>query len=178
MNDNQEIHTGLANLVGLELAAAHRAADMRMFQFGKMRPVPPSKIPRLNSRPKGSVGEFALHLQCPWRLEAEHEILTGRSDLWKPVEMADGFSIDEWDYEKDGNIQDLRINQWLTSDNNRVVDSVRIQSHGGFTLVLNSGVQLVVFPSGSASEDWRLFQPDRNTPHLVVSGGRIERDDE
>ncbi|MEL6105371.1 MAG: hypothetical protein AAFU85_05015 [Planctomycetota bacterium] len=160
----------------MPLAAAHRAADMRMFHFGTMRPAAPSRIPSLRDRPRGSVGAYALHVQCPWRLETANEILTGRLDLWEPVTQSDDFSFNEWDCEKDGNLQDLRVNEVLASTG-MVVESVDAKPNGHFELTLGHQRSLTVFPSGSVSEDWRLFKPDTDEPHLVVSGGKIERDD-
>ena len=99
ISDLTKIRTALTALIGLPLAAAYRTVDMRVFHFGTMRPAAPSRIPSLKNRPRGSVGDYALHVQCPWRFETENEILTGRSDLWEPITQSDDFSYDEWDYE-------------------------------------------------------------------------------
>ena len=42
---------------------------------------------------------------------------------------------------------------------------------------LSGGYRLTLFPAGSTGEDWRLFRPsegEEDTPHFVVTGGRIE----
>src|SRR4051812_5580418 len=91
----------LSQILGLPLTAARRAADMRVFQFGTLRPVD-----------RGSVGDFALHVQCPWRIEGQDGIVTGRLDLWESVE--DDAPFDEsWDYDKFPNLQDARLELWL-----------------------------------------------------------------
>lgn len=69
----QQVVTALSQIIGLPLTAARRAADMRTFQFGTLREVE-----------RGSVGDFALHVQCPWRIEGPAGIVTGRLDLWEP----------------------------------------------------------------------------------------------
>jgi hypothetical protein len=176
--DSSEIHQVLLQLVGLRLAHTFRAADMRVFHFGTMRLAPVSDPPSQKHKPRGSVGEFALHIQCPWRIETDAMILTGRSDLYEPVERPEGFSYDQWDYDRDGNLQDQQIELFISSCANLAVEDVIVQSHGLFTLTFHGGYRLVVFPSGSASEDWRLFRPGGIDSHLVVSGGAIERDDE
>ena len=84
----QQVVATLSQIIGLPLTAARRAADMRTFQFGTLRPVE-----------RGSVGDFALHVQCPWRIEGPDGIVTGRLDLWEPVEENAPFDED-WDYEK------------------------------------------------------------------------------
>jgi hypothetical protein len=35
-----------------------------------------------------------------------------------------------------------------------------------------------MFPAGTRGEDWRLFQPDTDAPHFVVSRGRVESDED
>ena len=71
---DEQVLTHLRLLVGLKLSVARRAADLRNFQFGPMRAVE-----------GGTLGEWALHVQCPWRIEGpDGNIVTGRSDLWEP----------------------------------------------------------------------------------------------
>ncbi len=48
---------------------------MRVLHFGRIRKIE-----------KGTVSEYALHIQCPWRIEGPEGIVTGRSDLWEPAE--------------------------------------------------------------------------------------------
>jgi hypothetical protein len=171
---NAKIRQALTELIGLTLAVARRAADMRVIHFGTMRPASKSDIPSQKNKPRGSLGGFALHIQCPWRIESDNEILTGRSDLWEPHEHHEGFTYDEWDYEKDGNLQDHLIDQFVSKSDNRTVEGVSVQSNGAFTLVFSCGYRLAVFPSGTVGEDWRLVRPSSDEPHLVVSGGSIE----
>jgi hypothetical protein len=147
------------------MSAARRAADMRVFHFGRM-----------TDRDAGSVGEYALHIQCPWRLESADGIITGRSDLWEPIDRTDGFSYDNWDYHRDGNLQDQRINQLFDRPSELRVQSVDVHRNGSFTIDLSDEHRLVVFPSGSVGEDWRLFRPGsmQEQDHLVISGGAVE----
>lgn len=52
----------LENLIGLKLSAINKALDLYMLQFGNLRErkTRNGKIAR--------VGEFALHIQCPWTI--------------------------------------------------------------------------------------------------------------
>ena len=50
--------------IGLQLSYFRHAADMANLRFGQIRPVE-----------KGSVAEYALHVQCPWRIESSEGIL-------------------------------------------------------------------------------------------------------
>lgn len=91
----QQVIAALSQIIGLPLTEAGRAADMRTFEFGTLRP----------GDRGGSVGDFALHVQCPWRIERPDGIVTGRLDLREPV--TDNVPFDEnWDYEKWPNLQD------------------------------------------------------------------------
>jgi hypothetical protein len=159
----QRVIAVLSQLVGLPLTAVRRAADMRTFQFGNLRPVD-----------RGSVGDFALHIQCPWRIDGPCGIVTGRLDLWEPVE--DNALYDEhWDYEKSPNLQDARLEQWFAeSERGLAVKSVDADEFGGATISLDRGFVLRMFPAGTRGEDWRLFRPKTGTPHVVISGGAVE----
>src|SRR5437588_12996674 len=116
----QQVIAALSQIIGLPLTAARRAADMRTFQFGTLRPLD-----------RGSVGDFALHVQCPWRIEGQGGIVTGRLDLWEPVD--DNAPFDEnWDYEKSPNLQDARLERWLErNESSLVVHSVDADEFGG-----------------------------------------------
>lgn len=161
----QRVIAALSQIGGLPLTASRRAADMRTFQFGQLRAVE-----------RGSVGAFALHVQCPWRIEGTDGIVTGRLDLWEPVE--DNAPYDEnWDYEKSPNLQDALVKQWLVQ-NDLVVTSVDADDFGGAAVSFSQGFVLRLFPAGSRGEDWRWFQPKSGTRHLVISGGAVVRGEE
>lgn len=81
IHDNAEILRTITELIGLKLAIARRAADLCVLHFGTMRLTPESIIPSTKDKPRGMVGDFALHIQCSWRIESDAEIVTGHSDL-------------------------------------------------------------------------------------------------
>ncbi len=154
----------LAPLVGLPLSIARRAADMAVFHFG-----------RVTRLARGSVGQYALHIQCPWRLGGPEGIITGRADYWQPPGNLDGkdFSCDEV------NRQDEKLRQFLGGYDEKtrsaidemgkfVVESVAADESGGATLRLSGGFALVIFPDGSTGEEWRKFRPGSREDHFVV----------
>jgi hypothetical protein len=75
---------------------------MRCFDFGRIR--------KVGNR---TVGEYALHVQCPWRIEGPQGIVTGRLDLWETAEDSPDIDWDTWDFEENENLQDKRIGEWL-----------------------------------------------------------------
>jgi hypothetical protein len=76
----------LTSLVGLRLCIARDAAGMKNFQFGEIRPHPSGK---------GTVGDFALHVQCPWRLVTTTQVLTGSADYYEPAVEGEDVNLDD-----------------------------------------------------------------------------------
>jgi hypothetical protein len=119
-------------------------------------------------------------------LEGPAGIVTGGSDLSKPVQsMGDGDHA-TWSYES-GNLQDLRMQAFLGGRDATtgsaanlgsllVVESVAADDYGGAELRMSGGHRLVLFPAGTRGEDWRVFRPKRDDPHFVISGGKAETD--
>jgi hypothetical protein len=161
----QRLVAALSQIIGLPLSAVRRAGDMRTFQFGQLRSVE-----------RGSVGNFALHVQCPWRIDGPEGIVTGRFDLWEPVEENAVFD-ENWDYEESRNLQDARLELWLARNKpSLVVERVEADEFGGADIWFGLGFTLRLFPAGTRGEDWRLFQPRTGRPHCVVSGGVAKPD--
>ncbi len=163
----------LKPLIGLKLSLARRSMDMRNFHFGQLR------------RVEGSVvGEFALHLYCPWRLAGPEGLITGRLDVWEPLKETLDFDWNSWDYDRGGNLQDWYLSQLLGSYDPKVdalvnqsddfiVETVQTDNCGGAVLHLSGGYQLSIFPAGRVGEDWRILRPGIDEPHFVISGGRV-----
>jgi hypothetical protein len=144
---------------------------MRVFHFGEIREVD-----------RGTIGQYALHIQCPWRIDGPNGIITGRLDLW---EHASGKAMpDEWEPSTDDNLQDLRLGELLGSYDAKtrshvnitkrlVVERVQASNVGDLDITLSGGYRLLVFPAGSKGESWRIFEPDKDSPHFVVEGNEV-----
>lgn len=169
-----EILKHLEPLIGLGLSLARRAADLRIFHFGPVRSVE-----------HGLVGELALHIQCPWRIEGPDGIVTGSRDLWCPAEVGDDLDWESWDHEKGENLQDKCIGSLLggfdpqtrsfvSLRHDLLVTGVEADSFGGAVITLSEGYRLALFPAGTRDEDWRFFRPGADGPHFVVSGRVVE----
>ena len=169
----EEAKANLQRLVGLKLPRMALAADMRTLQFGKT-------VARIGG---GVVGEYALHIQCPWRLDGPTGVVTGSGDLYEPYVQNEGLR-ESFDWETDDSLQDgvLRellkgydenTKQIVNSTNVLTVEAVETDSAGGFSLRLSGGYRWLVFPNCTRSEAWRLFKPskDGDAPeerHFVV----------
>ena len=120
LSTRERTNEALSQIVGLPLTAARRAADMRTLQFGSLRP-----------GGGGSVGDFALHIQCPWRIDGPDGIVTGRLDLWRPVEDDAKIDYETWDYDESPNLQDFRLDRLLARDGlTLIVESVDTDEFG------------------------------------------------
>ena len=167
-----EIESAIRPLIGLKLSIARRAADLRNFQFGDIRPAPPGIRPG----PRGTVGEYALHIQCPWRIDGPEGIVTGRTDLYK-LPSGD-YPPDDWEPKHGNNRQDDRIGRllgvedllagaYINQTGLLVVEKVWASAFGDVILFLSGGYRIVIFPSGTTGEAWRVFRSSGH-PHFVV----------
>ena len=135
--------TALAPLRGLSVWAAGAAADLLWLQLGAAHSVvaqvgPARGEPRL-------VGEYALHLQCPWHLAAP-----SGARLIDHTTAGAAAALDAW----------LRAHQPCLVD-----DLTGLDHH--LVLTLAGGHTLHLCPAPGPAEQLRLLQPGRPTPHLV-----------
>lgn len=168
-----EIDEATRCLIGLEVSHLGFAGNMRGIHFGELR------------RRKGHfVGAYALHLQCPWRLERAGIRLTGFHDYYSP---ASDNTDEAWDPNSGrGSLQAevlrtvFRLNHGdherrepaTGKAGSRKVVSVRGDRFGGLLIAFSGGMRLRVFPAGAAGEHWRLFQPGKKAGHFVIDGVR------
>jgi hypothetical protein len=150
------VEDALAILQGVKLWGATRASEMQVFSFG-------GRIWRSNRRnQRVAVGEFALHLQCPWRLSRLSRILIGS---------------DDWYRNREENPTNVLLK--LIEDTPRVI-TIAADDFGGFHLEFDRQLRLEVFPAhserGEYSEHWRLLRGRRHD--FVVTGEGIEQPSE
>ena len=154
----------LARLVGMRLVKLGRAADLQWFTFAD-----------------AAASELAVHVQCPWRLVSEDEILVGHGDYWRPA--ATDTPETEYDRAAIGSRwRDVRRDTVVArmGPGGAVVEGADLDAFSGFTLRLEGGLRLEVFPDATrASHDelefWRLFEPGGVGEHFVVSSDGIDR---
>lgn len=165
----EQVKRALEALIGKPLWSSGRAADLEWFQFGQRRTV--------TSRGKTKeVGEYALHVQCAWRIRHADEVVVGSSDLYHPPEESDERKED-FDWQPLGsNRRDNRIAAIFEDETRQfLVRDVEIGEAGRFTVVLDDDYALDVFPNDSLSDEhWRIFKPSSEEPHFVFTGKGIE----
>jgi hypothetical protein len=154
-----------AVLIGLRLSLVRRAADMLILHFGDIRP---------HESGQGTVGNYALHVQCPWRFDGPDGTVTGRDDLW--VYAGPGERPLDWSHEDGFSLQDQRFaglfvhdestRSWVNESERFIVTDAQQTKRGDVTLTLANGYAIVLFPAGCKHEAWRLFAPSSDR-HLV-----------
>ena len=90
----EQIQKALDSPVGMALWSSGRAADLEWFQFGQRRTV----TARNGTK---EVGEYALHIQCGWRIRCGDQVVVGGRDLYYPPEGSDG-PMDDFDWNVQG----------------------------------------------------------------------------
>lgn len=175
VNDNKALlQDGLQVLVGLPLSIIRNAADMKVLHFGTIRP---------HRSGRGTVGQYALHIQCPWRIVSETVVITGTSDRF--IEPREGAEVNEDDAQS-GSLQSIRIaallngfdeatKSFVNATKQLVVMKANSDIYGGADLLLSGGYRLQIFPDGSLEEDWRFIEEEGR--HFVIEGGHVRIDE-
>jgi hypothetical protein len=170
MTLQERVIAALSPLVSLPLWGAARALNMEMFKFGERRTRPNRKGQLVE------VGEYALHIQCPWRIVGPEGVIVGPEDRSYPEDE----DADWTDFDSDGRSRcEARMEAWLSgySATPLKVQRVEADSVGGFKTFLQHGFVLEAFPAdslrGEYSEHWRLFGPS-NEGHFVVTGYGVQ----
>src|SRR5687768_14528826 len=104
MTRQDQMIEALSSLVALPLWRATRAMNMEMFTFGERRK-------QLNrKREEVEVGEYALHIQCPWRIVGPDGIAVASEDRNHPEDE----NSDWEEFDPDGrSLCEARMAFWL-----------------------------------------------------------------
>lgn len=151
----------LTPLVGLPLRYFGRAANLLWIHFGKIR-----EVPAYGGGTK-NVGEWALHVQCPWRLCQPGRVVIAYHDFYHTPECK---LLDNWDEFGKSQFDFVATKLAEEFENNPpVVTSGQADDVGGFSIEMSGQYRLEVFvdESNATAEQWRLFQPAIDSRHFV-----------
>ncbi len=168
-NMKHEIEAALQVLLGQPMWGSARAADMEMFAFG-------SRVSRTDALGRSrEVGEYGLHVQCPWRITCSGRIIVGYGDVHDPRgELQDSSAFDP---DVPGSTRrDERLELFFREAEHRVRE-VSASETGDIRLRFGNDCLLETFADSSTngqggSEYWRLLQP---SGHFVVTARGIQR---
>jgi hypothetical protein len=163
-----------AQLVGLPLFDIGRAANLVWIHFGAPRTV----TSQIGGKVR-IVGEWALHLQCSWRLLERSRLLTGESDLFYPASTEPPGKLVDFDWGRLGaNLFDEKIAQFKATrlPNLPPVSRVWLDRMGNVNITFGRRIAVIeVFADATAATElWRLFEPYRETEHTVFTGQGYE----
>ncbi len=155
-------------LVGKSVCKIGRAAAMCWIHFGW-----PMEIELLGR--KRILGEFALDLDCPWRIRnSSGGIELGSADMFVPTSR---HVLDEdfnWDVQGN-NLFDEKAKLLFPEGSQITVTAVGLSGNCDLTITFSNGLCLESFVNASSQEEcWRLFMPCLEHGDLVVTGVGIE----
>jgi len=142
--------------VGLPLWASGRGADMQWFAFGNQRQVVG------HSGTSRAVGDYSLHVQCPWRIVRGDAIVVGSRDLYYPADETAEVPP-EFDYDYDGmkTRRDRRVDALLENATTAyIVTDVRV------------GVAVRYRSISTEATRSRCFRTTPPRPRIGASSGR------
>jgi hypothetical protein len=168
-----KIENILGSLIGLPLTSIGRACDLEWLGFGDIIEV----IDHRGNKKK--VEEYALHIQCAWRLTGSKGIIVASQDRYCP-RTGWGDNEDDFDWDVQGENRCDQLTEKFLEDNKKnrlTVQSVKADRFGGFVLTLENGVSLEGFPDGSTNiEHWRFFKPYSESQHFVITSDGIKEE--
>lgn len=166
----RQLEKVLRQVIGFSITRTTRASAMECLKFGQQIVVD-------RQGAIYNIGEFTLHLQCPWRITNGSAILLGSSDVYEPADKTVDFNED-FNWEKAGaNMRDAKLQILLSKP--LVVEAVEVDTFGGFSLLFKNGMMLSAFPASSSkdeyNEHWRLLDNRPETKqHFVVSNQGLD----
>jgi hypothetical protein len=159
----QQIAEALSRLVGLPLWGSHRALNMQMFAFGARKAAKNHKGEEIE------FGEYALHVQCTWRIVSSDRIIVGSEDRHYP---AQGVSFwKDFNSDLDSSLLDSRVSHWLDEHKSNPLRVKRISPGppAGFQLYLERGFVLEVFPEHASVMDSRNYGGFFNQAAMIAT---------
>ncbi|MFX0549460.1 hypothetical protein ACOAKC_08985 [Hathewaya histolytica] len=156
----------LIKIIGLPLISAGRTCDIIWFGFGKS-----IKVKDIRRGGYKEVAEYALHIQCPWRITNISKIIVGSYDKYIPnskIEYSDEF---DWDIQG-ANLCDEQLKTLFElHTSNLIVKSVELGNCGELKILFSDNYALQIMPDTSTDDEvWRFFQKGEEKEHLVMTG--------
>lgn len=159
-NDLMEANNKMKKLIGVQGISFGRVAAMAWINFG------------------ADDSEYALHLQCSFRIRDKDEILVTNTDMFEPSESAlkkPMFDYDTFEWDEQG---ENRYDEWVKKLNPAYLRSLKVTDAkvnvcGDVTILLEQEIVIDVFVNATVEECWRLFKIGSDQ-HFVMTGDGIE----
>ncbi|HUO60585.1 MAG TPA: hypothetical protein VMU24_07935 [Candidatus Acidoferrales bacterium] len=155
------IQDALNALVGKPLWSSGRSAGLQWFSFGERQ-----SVTGVRGNVK-EVGEYALHIQCAWRIIRHDEVIVASGDVYAEPRKKPSREL-----HLKFTLLDERVQELFQGEARRfAVEKVEAADAGAFCISFSDGYALNVMPDDSSDDEhWRLFKPYTEGPHFVVTG--------
>jgi hypothetical protein len=169
----EQVREAALQLLGMPLGETWRAANMQIFEFGPGRE---------GTNRRGQLirlPDWALHVQCAWRLLCGGALFVGSADLQYPADReADPLKEFDWDNEPDR--RSAILLNVINGTTRLAVREVDLLEAGTLDLTLSDSYRLQVFPDSSypETEHWRLLSPAWGGEHYVCSSNGFSKERE
>jgi hypothetical protein len=144
---------------------------MEMFQFGAGVLVPSFVLGGVARE----VGQWALHVQGAWRIEAGDRVVVASDDVTRPATVGDGRPFDA--DVSGSSLRDVLLGEFAR-DHPIVTDASTWAGISESSVLFDTGAVLRLAreaPSRRSARDelWRLFQPGAGSRHVVMTASGI-----
>lgn len=154
----EEILQNLKCLVSAQFQYIDRTLDLVHLGFGEL-------FEETNRRgEKREIAAYSFHIQCPFRIIRDNNIVLGYTDLFIPNKETD-FMV--YLNKRNTNVFDSKV-EWLESElKNESVKDVCLTPLNDLVIeTTNFTIEILV--CDQTSESWRFFCIADNSPHIVV----------
>ncbi len=137
-----------------------RSADLLWIHFGRCIVIKNQKGSEVEK------GDYAIHVQCPWRFIQYDKLILGSKDVFIPRE---GVSESEFDWNIFGmSIFDEKVKTIKEQIAPVIVKDVTISEDGTLVIRYEKGLVFEAFPDSSITiEHWRFIN-NKTKEHTVV----------
>ena len=153
--DRNKITVNLNRIVNKKLSYFRRSLDLVCIGFGDLT----LEYDRHNN--KCFVGEYALHIQCPFRVIKNDEIVLNSNDIYLSPEQDGIANLD------DQNSCLFDFNAKALELDNEVVTGVCLNDNNDL-FVFTQNYLIQVFVISNECEAWRFFEIKSDEPHIIV----------
>lgn len=157
------LNNNILNIKNKRIRYIGRAAAMCWIGFGQ-------DVLTLNRKGERLVAEYALHIQCSFRISHNNSILLTNLDMFEPNEKV--IDLENFDWDIQGNNTFDICSKALTElfENNQiVVKDVNVSKIGDLTITLSNNYVIEVFINANFDDEaWRFFLSGSDEEHFVI----------
>ena len=159
-----------SKLVNKCIANFGRAANMAWIALGEEVEVVSVRLNKILKK-----NEFAIHLQCPWRIEdiQQKKIILASSDIYQPKDEDENIEDFNWDIQGN-NLFDQKSNLFIKGNNSLIISDFRLMDYNDLFILISDRYLLRTFIDNSLGEEsWRILD-NVDKKHYVCTEGHVE----